>query len=51
MDIRNAQPQSQAGVDQLNADQANNPMLRWKYIPNIDGIGSTLGSVLLSTAR
>ena len=47
MDIRNAQPQSQAGVDQLNADQANNPMLGWKYISNIDGVGAALSQPTL----
>lgn len=42
MEITNAQPQSETFVTQLNADQANNPMLGWKYIPNVDGVGAAL---------
>ena len=47
MEIMNTQPQSEAFVNQLNADQVNNPMLGWKYIPNMDGVGAALSQPTL----
>lgn len=47
MEIKNPHPQSKEMVNQLNVDYMNSPMMGWKYIPNIDGIGAALSQPTL----
>ncbi len=47
MEIRNTRPRREAFVNQLNARQANQAMMGWKYIPNIDGVGAALSQPTL----
>ncbi len=47
MDILKPRPQNETSVNQLNADQADKPMMGWKYIPNIDGVGAALSQPTL----
>ncbi len=47
MEIKNARPQGEDFANQWNSDQGNQPMMGWKYIPNIDGVGAALSQPTL----
>ena len=47
MEIQTTQEQDPDSLTRLNAEDAAQPLLGWRYIPNVDGVGAALSHATL----